>query len=124
MYKYPKLNGCRNMCCAHGGPNIYRNQRLAGPRLSKMGGVLSFPTVRVHLLLRHGVQPYLVFDGGYLPAKAGKEEERRARRATNMQRGKQLLREGNASGAHQFFSKAADVTPLMAHQLIQVVQLG
>ena len=55
-----------------------------------------------------------------MPAKGGKEEERRVKREANMQRGMQLLREGNASGAHQFFSKAADVTPLMAHNLIQV----
>lgn len=75
---------------------------------------------RVRLLLGHGIRPYLVFDGGCLPAKAGKEEERRTRRAANMERAKQLVREGNASGAHQFFAKAADVTPLMAHQLIQV----
>ncbi|CAN0577241.1 unnamed protein product, partial [Ectocarpus sp. 12 AP-2014] len=74
---------------------------------------------RVHLLLSHGVKPYLVFDGGHLPAKAGKEEERRARRESNLQRGIQLMREGNASGAHQFFCKAADVTPFMAHQVIQ-----
>lgn len=74
---------------------------------------------RVHLLLRHGVSPYLVFDGGYLPAKAGKEVERRTKREANMQRGMQLLREGNSAGAHQFFCKAADVTPFMAHQLIQ-----
>lgn len=74
---------------------------------------------RVHLLLSHGVKPYLVFDGGYLPAKAGKEEERRAKRESNLQRGMQLMREGNASGAHQFFCKAADVTPFMAHQVIQ-----
>lgn len=77
---------------------------------------------RVHLLLSNGIQPYLVFDGGFLPAKAGKEEERRKRRAANLERGRQLLREGNASGAHQFFSKAADVTPLMAHRLIKVEQ--
>ena len=74
----------------------------------------------MHLLLSHGVKPYLVFDGGYLPAKGGKEEERRVKREANLQRGMQLLREGNASGALQFFSKAADVTPLMAHNLIQV----
>ncbi|CAN0358742.1 unnamed protein product, partial [Ectocarpus sp. 13 AM-2016] len=74
---------------------------------------------RIHLLLSHGVKPYLVFDGGHLPAKAGKEEERRARRESNLQRAMQLMREGNASGAHQFFCKAADVTPFMAHQVIQ-----
>ncbi|CBJ30602.1 exonuclease [Ectocarpus siliculosus] len=74
---------------------------------------------RVHLLLSHGVKPYLVFDGGHLPAKAGKEEERRARRESNLQRGMQLMREGNPSGAHQFFCKAADVTPFMAHQVIK-----
>ncbi|CAM9123218.1 unnamed protein product, partial [Hapterophycus canaliculatus] len=76
---------------------------------------------RVHLLLSHGVNPYLVFDGGYLPAKAGKEEERRAKRESNLQRGLQLTREGNASGAHQFFCKAADVTPFMAHQVMKQI---
>ena len=33
---------------------------------------------RVKMLINFGVTPILVFDGGYLPAKAGKEAERRA----------------------------------------------
>lgn len=77
---------------------------------------------RVHLLLRHGVIPYLVFDGGYLPAKAGKEKERRTKREANLHRGMQLLREGDSAGAQLFFCKAADVTPFMAYQLIQVTR--
>jgi len=32
---------------------------------------------RLHLLLEKGIRPYVVFDGGYLPMKAGTEEERR-----------------------------------------------
>ena len=32
---------------------------------------------RVHMLINFGVVPILVFDGGHLPAKAGKESERR-----------------------------------------------
>ena len=33
---------------------------------------------RVRMLINAGVTPLLVFDGGHLPAKAGKEAERRA----------------------------------------------
>ena len=32
---------------------------------------------RVHMLISYNVTPILVFDGGYLPAKAKKESERR-----------------------------------------------
>jgi hypothetical protein len=31
---------------------------------------------RVRLLKYHGVKPYVVFDGGHLPAKSGTEDER------------------------------------------------
>lgn len=31
---------------------------------------------RIALLLRNNVKPYMVFDGGYLPSKAGTEDER------------------------------------------------
>jgi exonuclease-1 len=32
---------------------------------------------RIRFMRHHGVEPYLVFDGGPLPAKEGAEEERR-----------------------------------------------
>jgi 5'-3' exonuclease len=77
---------------------------------------------RVDLLIKHGIKPFLVFDGDRLPAKSGKESERAARREENRKRGLQCLRQGSPASAHNHFSKAVDVTPAMAAQLMQVIK--
>lgn len=41
-------------------------------------GYVAYVMKRVRMLINFGVTPLLVFDGGHLPAKAGKESERRA----------------------------------------------
>lgn len=75
---------------------------------------------RIRLLRHHGIEPYLVFDGGPLPAKKGTETERRARRAENMARGKQFTAKGQHTQARECYVKAVDVSPEMAYQLIKV----
>jgi exonuclease-1 len=75
---------------------------------------------RVRMLRHYGITPYIVFDGGPLPAKQGTEESRAAKRTENLARGKALAAQGRHSQAREFFCKCVDVTPQMAFQLIKV----
>ena len=75
---------------------------------------------RVRLLRHHGIKPYLVFDGGPLPAKQGTEAERRQRREENLSRANALAAQGKQSQAREYYVKCIDVTPQMAYQLIKV----
>lgn len=75
---------------------------------------------RVRMLRHHRITPYLVFDGGALPAKKGTEVERAARRADQLARGHALAARGQHAAARECFCKCIDVTPQMAFQLIKV----
>ena len=75
---------------------------------------------RVRLLRHRGIAPYLVFDGGPLPAKQGTEKEREKKRAENVAMAEQLMKKGRESQAREYFVKCVDVTPQMAYQVIKV----
>ena len=75
---------------------------------------------RVRLLRHHGITPFLVFDGGPLPAKQGTEGERRARREEALARANALAAQGQHTRAREHYVKCVDVTPQMAYQLIKV----
>ena len=75
---------------------------------------------RVRLLRHHGIAPYLVFDGGPLPAKKGTKAERAQRRAEALARGDALAAQGRHAQAREHYVKCVDVTPQMAYQLIKV----
>ena len=81
---------------------------------------------RVRLLRHHGIAPYLVFDGGPLPAKKGTEAERALRRAEALARGDALAAQGRHAQAREHYVKCVDVTPQTAYQFIKVsaCQLG
>src|SRR5262245_28563100 len=74
---------------------------------------------RVRMLIHFGITPYIVFDGDYLPSKAGTEKERRNRRKESKRLGLELLSIGKTSQAHLELQKAVDVTPEMARMLIE-----
>lgn len=71
------------------------------------------------MLIHFGITPYLVFDGDYLPSKAGTEEDRLKRRSESRKLGLELLKLGKTSQAHLELQKAVDVTPEMARLLIE-----
>ncbi|KAF9449294.1 PIN domain-like protein [Macrolepiota fuliginosa MF-IS2] len=77
---------------------------------------------RVRLLRHFGIEPYVVFDGGPLPAKRGTESERKQRREENLSRGKALIAQGKHSQARDCFVKCIDVTPQMAYQFIKALR--
>ncbi|KAK7901729.1 hypothetical protein WMY93_018498 [Mugilogobius chulae] len=76
----------------------------------------------VDMLLNFGVKPILVFDGRNLPSKREVEKSRRERRELNLQKGRQLLREGKVSEARDCFNRCVNITPAMAHNLIKVAR--
>ncbi|KAF9485121.1 PIN domain-like protein [Pholiota conissans] len=77
---------------------------------------------RVRALRHYNIEPYIVFDGGPLPAKKGTEHERKQKRDEYLARGKAHHRQGRASEARDCFVKCVDVTPQMAFQLIKALQ--
>ena len=75
---------------------------------------------RIYILQHSGITPYLVFDGGPLPAKQGTESDRKKKREENLSKGKTLSAQGRHKEARDFFNKCIDVTPEMAFQFIKV----
>lgn len=71
-------------------------------------------------MLRHyDITPVIVFDGGYLPGKAGTEQERAKRREDSRKLGLELEKAGKISQARLEFQRAIDITPEMARQFIE-----
>ncbi|XP_078442177.1 5'-3' exonuclease family protein isoform X2 [Wolffia australiana] len=77
---------------------------------------------RVNLLRHFGVKPILVFDGGLLPMKADQEAKRLRTRKENLERAIEHESAGNTSAAYEYYQKAVDISPSVAHHLIQVLK--
>ena len=73
---------------------------------------------KVDMLRHFGVEPYLVFDGAYLPTKAETAKERRIKREEAQQKADLLLKRGDRKLAWKEFMKAAGVTPEMAKSIM------
>ncbi|KAK7950907.1 uncharacterized protein PG986_006635 [Apiospora aurea] len=74
---------------------------------------------RVRMLQHFGVNPYMVFDGDFLPSKAGEEASRAKRREESRASGLALLKAGKPSLAHRELQKSIDITPEMARAVIE-----
>ncbi|KAJ4490138.1 exodeoxyribonuclease 1 [Lentinula aciculospora] len=83
---------------------------------------VNYAMEKVRLLRHHGIEPYIVFDGGPLPAKKGTEVERKRRRDEHLARGNLLASQGKHSQARECYLKCVDVTPQMAFQLIKALR--
>ena len=87
---------------------------------------------RLKLLRMYRIRPIMVFDGGPLPMKAYREEERANRRLESRQRAQEFLNQMDgqtATGRRAIsnlavaqMSKSADVTPEMAFVLIEALK--
>lgn len=73
---------------------------------------------RIKMLRHYGVEPYVVFDGDYLPSKAHTEDSRATRRAEFLSSGMRFHAQGQKSKATEYFQKCIDITPEMAHRFI------
>ncbi|KAF2129954.1 exonuclease-like protein [Dothidotthia symphoricarpi CBS 119687] len=85
---------------------------------------IDFCMGRVRMLIHFGITPYLIFDGGSLPSKAGTEKDRRERRKEGKRLGQELLKVGKTAQAHLELQKSVDVTPEMAQRLIEELRLN
>jgi exonuclease 1 len=81
-----------------------------------VGRYVHYMMQRVRLLRYHHIEPYLVFDGGPLPAKLGTEVKRQRKRTECLERGKALMAQGKKGQAREWFSKSVDVTAEMVFQ--------
>ncbi|CAN0853678.1 Exonuclease 1 [Linum grandiflorum] len=77
---------------------------------------------RVNLLRHYGVKPVLVFDGGFLPMKLDQENKRARSRKENLARAIEHESNGNSTAAYECYQKAVDISPSIAHDLIQVLK--
>ena len=94
--------------------------RLQGPSVLTAARYVEYAMHNVRLLRHYKIEPYIVFDGGPLPAKKGTEMERRKRREENLKKGKAFQAAGQHKQARECFIKCADVTPQMAFQFVKV----
>jgi len=76
---------------------------------------------RARMLAKSQIRAIYVFDGGRLPSKAGEEESRRRGRAEALARAREYARQGNATAAYEQYTRAVDVTPEMARQVIDAL---
>ncbi|KAJ3783490.1 PIN domain-like protein [Lentinula aff. detonsa] len=83
---------------------------------------VNYAMEKVRLLRHYGIKPYVVFDGGPLPAKKGTEVSRKRRRDEQLARGNLLASQGKRSQARDCYLKCIDVTPQMAFQLIKALR--
>lgn len=97
-------------------PSSVHARRMSG---TDQGRYVQFAMNRVHMLRHFGVTPYIVFDGDFLPSKAGTEASRAKSREEHASQGRALLEAGKRTLAEQEFQKAIDVTPEMARHLIE-----
>ncbi|KAJ1311179.1 hypothetical protein OPQ81_009680 [Rhizoctonia solani] len=77
---------------------------------------------RVRMLRHHGITPYIVFDGGPLPAKRGTEKDREEKRAKSLAQAQLLEAQGKTNEAYEYYKKCVDITPQMAYQLIKALR--
>lgn len=79
------------------------------------------------MLKKYRVNPILVFDGGFLPMKAYREEQRALRRSESKKKADEFMSSNSQSvnlstSALSHMSKSADVTPEMAYMLIEALR--
>ncbi len=75
----------------------------------------------IDMLLFHHIKPILVFDGRNLPSKAETEKKRRENRRSNKEKAVQLLSEGKAKEARDYFQRCVDITPQMARNCLEYI---
>lgn len=76
----------------------------------------------VDLLLNYDIVVTLVFDGSALPMKAGTETDRENSRQSNLKKAEEYARNGDHTTARMYYSRAVDITPRMAAEVIQVIR--
>ncbi|KAG6856585.1 hypothetical protein H0H87_002791 [Tephrocybe sp. NHM501043] len=103
----------------HRGVNTCATELATGKPTNKY---VDYAMRHVRLLRHNGIEPYIVFDGGPLPAKKGTEDGRKQRREEARARGDALAAAGKHTQARDHYLKSVDVSPQMAFQLIKALR--
>ncbi|CAG8559965.1 1693_t:CDS:10 [Ambispora gerdemannii] len=111
--------GVDGHCWLHKGAHACAMELALNEPTSKY---IEFFMHRVRMLKFYKVVPFIVFDGGHLPAKAGTETERREQRAEHRRKGFVCLEKGLKGKARDYFAKAIEVTPEMVFKVIQALR--
>lgn len=99
---------------------------------------IDYALKRIRLMRHHKVEPFLVFDGGPLPAKMSTEEDREKyvdssnvhreqrltfffrKRGEAKAKAQAFVRQGRHNEAREQYAKCLDISPQLAFQLIKV----
>ena len=73
-------------------------------------------------LRQFGVELVMVFDGAPMPCKKNTEDERQQNRIECLVKAEELDRLGKTKEAEKLYSRAVDVTPFMAKEIIEALQ--
>lgn len=84
---------------------------------------ISYFKKKIGMLKHFQITPYFVFDGDFLPSKAGTEKEREKRRNEYKQLAIEAKKNGNVKLAFNYYQKACDISPEMAKSLINELKL-
>ncbi|KAL3236581.1 exodeoxyribonuclease DIN7 [Nakaseomyces bracarensis] len=77
---------------------------------------------RLDMLKKLGINPYLVFDGDYLPVKKATEFKREQYRLLNKEKALELYKLGNREEAELNYRKAVEITPEMTKCIMEYCQ--
>ncbi|KAK1924562.1 PIN domain-like protein [Papiliotrema laurentii] len=103
----------------HKGAFGCAEQIVKGERTTRF---VDYAMHRIRLLRHYGITPFMVFDGGPLPAKKGTEESRAKSREENMAKAQALEGQKRTREARECYTKCLDVTPELAFQLIKALR--
>jgi exonuclease-1 len=104
-------------CLLHKGAYTCARELVEGIDTDKY---VVFCMSRIEMLVRHGVVPYVVFDGGPLPNKKEEEDARGQGRREQREKARRLWAEGSKAAAMECYQRAVDITPEIANGLVQV----
>ncbi|KAG5437119.1 hypothetical protein PCANB_001240 [Pneumocystis canis] len=80
---------------------------------------INYAMHQVKMLKHYGIKMFIVFDGDYLPGKAGTENKRGKKREENKAKGLEFLAQNKKRLAIEQFQKCINVTPEMAYEFIK-----
>lgn len=69
-----------------------------------------------------GIELVMVFDGAPMPCKENTEEERRVSRLDALKKAEEFEKVGNTKEAERYYTRAVDVTPFLAKEVIEELQ--
>lgn len=106
-------------CLLHRGAYSCARELVEGEPSDKY---INYCMSRIDLLIRNGVIPTVVFDGGRLPNKSDEERSRQRAREEQRSRARALWSSGNFVAAVEAYQRAVDISPALAKRFADALQ--